>query len=92
VDSSRVWGTSKVPARGESRLRRKDRRLRRPQEGWGLRHCVLELESNFCLRGETHLFPSGEKASGGHYTVDMGMVFESLRPGKRVRADHNHSC
>lgn len=44
--SVRFVGTVACPHCGEQKLRTKDRRIRRPRhESWGLRRCVLELET-----------------------------------------------
>ena len=44
--SVRYTGPRSCPDCGSDRLRRKDRRWREPRhESWGLRHCMLELES-----------------------------------------------
>ena len=44
--SARYTGPKSCPDCGSDRLRRKDKRWREPQhESWGLRHCILELES-----------------------------------------------
>lgn len=44
--SARYEGSKACPDCGSQRLRLKDKRMREPRhECWGLRHCVLELES-----------------------------------------------
>lgn len=44
--SVRHTGTPACPECGSERLRLKDKRMREPRhESWGLRHCILELES-----------------------------------------------
>jgi transposase len=44
--SVRHTGTLVCPDCGSERLRLKDKRMRQPRhESWGLRHCLLELES-----------------------------------------------
>lgn len=44
--SARHAGAAACPDCGSQRLRKKDKRWRQPRhESWGLRHCILELES-----------------------------------------------
>jgi transposase len=45
--SVRYGGTKTCPKCGSDRLRLKDKRMREPRhECWGLRHCILEVESS----------------------------------------------
>ncbi len=45
--TARYGGEQSCPKCGSQRLRRKDNRWRHPRhESWGMRHCVLELESS----------------------------------------------